>query len=301
MHISRCPEKEKPPHSVGQETPGHDGPRLAVGQALPDADALRRLGLFRPLGHRGIGGGILLDVGQFHRIDALALLRGIVHIHPNAHPNKTYGTHQEEGHLPSPASGQQRYDERSEQGANLCPAVEHAGGKPTVFFRKVFRRDFNGCREVSRLPDGQYATGSQKEPDTDRPYAVRHRLQRGQVLPRPLEARQPLAAQQSVGGNPTEGMEACPGRPQPDGPQIAAPRTHLVDKLADDQHGDGVHDGKAARDKPVVRVVPPEFRRNKIFPRQRQNLTVHVVDGRSQEQHGTYDPTVTGHSCKCLI
>lgn len=96
-------------------------------------------------------------------------------------------------------------------------------------------------------------------------------------------------------------MEARPGRPQPDGPQIAAPRTHLVDKLADDEHGDGIDDGEAARDKTVVRVVPSEFRRNKIFPRQRQDLTVHVVDGRSQEQHGTYDPTVTGHSCKCLI
>ena len=96
-------------------------------------------------------------------------------------------------------------------------------------------------------------------------------------------------------------MEACPGRPQPDGPQIAAPRPHLVDKLADDQHGDGIDDGEAARDKTVVRVVPSELRRNKIFPRQRQDLTVHVVDSRSQEQHGTYDPTVTGHSCKCLI
>ena len=272
MHVSRCPEKEKPPHSVGQETPGHDSPRLAVGQALPDANALRRLDFLRPFGQRSIDGSILFAVGQFRCIDMLALLWNIVHIHPNAHPIEAHGTHQEEGHLPSPATGQQRYDERSEQGSNLCPAVEHAGGKPTVFFRKIFRRDFNGCREVSRLPDGQYATGSQKEPDTDRrhrPHAVRHRLQRGQVLPRPFEARQPLAAQQSVGGNPTEGMEACPGRPQPDGPQIAAPRPHLVDKLADDEHGDGIDDGEAARDKTVVRVVPSELRRNKIFPRQR--------------------------------
>ena len=64
-------------------------------------------------------------------------------------------------------------------------------------------------------------------------------------------------------------MEARPGRPQPYGPQITAPRTYLVDKLADDQHGYGVHNGETPRDNPIVRVVPPEFRRNKILPRQR--------------------------------
>ena len=296
-HVSRCPKEEEPPHAVGQETPGHHGPCLTVGEAFPNADAFFFLrGRF--LGSLPFFRRVLFDIGQLFCIHVLALLGGVIDIHPHAHPNEADGTDKEEGHLPPVIAGQQGNHERSQQRTDLRTAVEHARGKAAVFLREILRRDLDGGGEVSALADGQHTAGGQKEIHTDggnRPHRVAHHLQRGQAFLGSFEAHQPRARQDAVRGNAAECMQACTGRPKANGPQIAAPRPQLVDDLADEQHADGIHDGETSRNDTIVRVVPPEFGRDEIFPRQRQHLTVHVVDGRGQEEHGTDDPPIAGH------
>ena len=91
-------------------------------------------------------------------------------------------------------------------------------------------------------------------------------------------------------------MKTSTQRPYEDGDEVTLLRTHPVDELPCEEVGDGIEDREIRRDLTIVGIGPVELRSNKVLPGERQDLSVHVVDGGCQEQQSTDNPAEVGHS-----
>ena len=84
-------------------------------------------------------------------------------------------------------------------------------------------------------------------------------------------------------------------RPHEDSNEIALLRAHPVNEFASEEIGYSIENREESRDGSIVIVGPMKLRSDEIFPCQRQNLTVHVVDCRSHEEQCTDNPTKVRH------
>ncbi len=80
-------------------------------------------------------------------------------------------------------------------------------------------------------------------------------------------------------GSPAaQGMETGSGRPDEDCPKIAFFCAEPIDEASGKQIGDSIYDRENRCNVTIVAVGPVKLGRYEVFPGQRQNLTVHVVD-----------------------
>jgi hypothetical protein len=90
-------------------------------------------------------------------------------------------------------------------------------------------------------------------------------------------------------------MKHGTGRPYEDGDEITLLGTHPVDELTSEDVSDGIESREETSDVAVVGIGPVEVDGNEVLPGERQDLTVHVVNGGCQEEQRTDDPTEIGH------
>lgn len=220
------------------------------------------------------------------------MVRGfLVHEDPEAHPDEAQGADHDEGHLPAPGLRQQRNGQRGEQRADRSAGIEDRGGVGAVLLGEVLGGHLDGCREVARLAQGEDAARGDEEIHAD------HGDGRGQGRPGLDGAQRGGVGKPHpcLGGDAAEGVHAGSHRPDADGPQITFLGAHPVDETAREEHADGIDDREDRSDQPVVVLVPVEFGLDELVPRQREHLTVEVVNGRCEEEHRTDDPAILRH------
>ena len=189
---------------------------------------------------------VLLNVGQFLRIDVAALGGGGVEEHPEPHPDEPQYTYDDEGQLPPAGLGQQWYGEWCHQCAYRSPGIEDGGGKGAVFLREVLGSDLDSGREIACLAQGQHAPGRKEAVHADGGYDHYHVARgTGQLG----SAVQPYAV---LGDDTAQGMQASSGRPYPDGPQVAALGAQPVDESSGKEHAGGIHEGEHGGDGAVM-------------------------------------------------
>ena len=84
-------------------------------------------------------------------------------------------------------------------------------------------------------------------------------------------------------------------RPYEDGNQITLLRAHPVDELSGEEVCYGIKEREKTGNRTIVGIGPMELWCDKVFPSQREHLTVHIVDGGCQEKQRTDNPTEIGH------
>jgi len=121
--VAGSPEKEEPPHTIGEEASKNERPRMAKLERLE----IGYLGAFR-LGRSGLGVslgiGVGVDVCEFGGVHAAILGRLLVEPHPKSHPKEAERTDYDEGHLPAPELRDERNRCRSGESADGGTGVE---------------------------------------------------------------------------------------------------------------------------------------------------------------------------------
>ena len=287
--IGRCPEEEEPPHTIGHELTHEERPRLLESEALPERDGLLFLLLIAILYVGNIV--VLFDIVQFGLVHALVLGRLIIQPCPKTHPDEAQRTDDDESHLPTPSTGQQRNGGRSCQCTYRGTAVEDRGRESTVFLREIFCRGLDGCREVTSLTDSKNQTAGKEEPYRDGCNGngcIRACLHHTEGFDRIIAF--------ILHGNPsTACMKHGTERPYEDGNKITFLCAHPVDELSGKKVSHSIEQREETGNRTIVGIGPVELRGNEIFPCQREHLTVHVVNGGCQEEQRTDDPTEIGH------
>ena len=221
----------------------------------------------------------------------LALVGFVVDKHPESHPHESQHTDDDESHFPSESLGKGRNAHRCGQSAHRGAGVEDRGGESAVFLGEVLSGHLDGGGEVSALTQGKDGPAEEEKihrdgGDTEGSHgAGLNSLESGHAVDAFIFHGHPSAS----------GMEAGTQRPHEDGPEIAFLGTHPVDELAGKEAEHGIKDGEHGGDGTVIVVSPVEFGRNKVLPRQREYLAVHIVDRRGKEEHRTNHPTIVGH------
>ena len=239
-----------------------------------------------------------MDVLKLRGVDMLALLRLLIHEHPESHPDITDGTDDDESHLPAAADalvleilGKKRNRCRSDEGTYGSASIEYGGRECAVLLREILSGGLDSCREVAGLTEGEHGTRRYKEPYTYRSY----RKSRGGTVLYSLHRLDALKAG-DVACSPSAGsMKAGAGRPYSNGPEIALLRAHPVHELAGEKHAHGIDDGEDGGDCTIIVVCPVEFRSDEVLPCKGQHLAVHVVDGGRKEEQHHHPPAPVGH------
>lgn len=99
-----------------------------------------------------------------------------------------------------------------------------------------------------------------------------------------------MTGEHATGRDATEGMEHGTYRPYTDSDQVSFLGVHPVDELASKKVSDGVEDREQTGDGSIIAVGPVKLWTDKILPRERENLSVHIVDGGCQEKQPHKDP-----------
>src|SRR5690606_17141928 len=86
--VSRCPEKEKPPHPVGHKLARGESPRLPVFECLRERHLFARYRYLFGREQFSIGQVVLLDISQFGGIYPWVLVWLLIHEYPKTHPNE---------------------------------------------------------------------------------------------------------------------------------------------------------------------------------------------------------------------
>ena len=99
--VARSPEKEEPPHTIGEEAAEDERPGMTELERL-------EIGNLRAFSVRGSGLGVSfgigvgIDVFELGGVHAGVLGRLLVEPHPESHPKEAEGTDDDEGHFPAP-------------------------------------------------------------------------------------------------------------------------------------------------------------------------------------------------------
>ena len=147
IQIRRSPEKEEPPYAVSHELTEDKGPCLFVAETLPELHSL--FIFFVCHWSTACFAIILLDVVKLCLIDMFAFRRGIIHKHPESHPDKAKSTNYDKCHFPTEHFCQDRNGKRSDQCSDRCTSIKDRSSISTVFFREVLCGYFNSGREVT--------------------------------------------------------------------------------------------------------------------------------------------------------
>ena len=90
-------------------------------------------------------------------------------------------------------------------------------------------------------------------------------------------------------------MHHSTSAPYEDGDEVTLLGAHPVDELTREQVSDSIEQGEETRNRTIVGIRPVEVYGDKVFPCERQDLTVHIVNGGCQEEQRTDDPAEVGH------
>ena len=186
----------------------------------------------------------------------------LIEPHPQTHPSESEATDDDERHLPTPSTSQQRNGGRSCQRTHRGTAVEDRGGEGTVLLREILCRSLDGSREVTCLTDSQDQTAAQEEPYGDGgdgnggiAASLHHAKRLDGVVT--LDGHSHPAA---------TCVEHGTERPNEDSDKIAFLRAHPVDELAGEEVRNGIEQGEQSGNRTVVAVGPVELRGDKVLP-----------------------------------
>ena len=286
VQIRRRPEEEEPPHAVRHELTDDKRPRLFESETLPETNLL----LILLIDHDNIlFMFILLDVFQLRLVHIAALVWRGVHKHPQSHPDEAQRTDDDKRHLPTPCFRQHRDGHRGNQRTNRSAGVEDGSRISPVFLREILRRHLDGSREVTRLTQSQDTARGQEE------IHAHGRQNHDYVARRGNQLRRTVHPDIMFRRDTTDRVQTSTRRPNADRPKITLLRTHPVDKPTSKQHTNRINNGKHGCYRTVVSFIPMELRLDKFVPRQREYLTIQIIDRRRKEQHRTDCPSVIRH------
>ena len=219
----------------------------------------------------------------------LALGRFVIDKNPDTCPDEAQCTNDDEGPFPTETLGQQRDSGRRSQCAHGCTRIEKRRGKRTVFFREILGRYLDSSREVTRFTKTENQTADKEQPHTHHRYRTDYctcRIQQFSLIGYTYDLLgYPAAAR----------MHYRTDRPYNNGNQVTFFRAHPVDELTSEKTENRISDREHTGNRSVIGIGPMELRLNKLFERQREDLTVHIVDSGGEEKHRTHDPTPVGH------
>ncbi len=117
--VCRYPEKQEPPHSVGQKFAYSKRPGLFVFERLLERDLFTSMLVHLHSSFRNIGGIVLVDISQLEGIHFFILFRLVIDKHPETHPYKTECSNHDKSHFPAPCFGNKGDGKGCQQGTNL--------------------------------------------------------------------------------------------------------------------------------------------------------------------------------------
>ncbi len=208
---------------------------------------------------------IAADIRQFCGRQTGLLLGRVIAEPPHRQPGCTEHAGEQECRLPAPGCGNQRHQQRGDNGPDIGAGIEDAGGQRTLTAREPFGYRLERCRKIARFAKAQ------EKPRNRKPHHAG-----GQGMPHRRQA------------------------PEADRQRIAEPRAEAVDHRTAAQQTQRIRRLECGDDIAVLDFVPTDLRLQERR-QHAQYLAIHIVDGGGGQQQGANPPAHPAEPCRCSL